>query len=221
MEAKEIMSVIEHERIVVILRGYGYEALENTVAAIRRGGIRCCEVTFDSLGKISDAQTAAHIERLGKAFPDMLIGAGTVLTEEQVELTHRAGGKFIISPDTNPDVIRKTKELGLVSIPGALTPSESMLAHRSGADFVKLFPSGEMKPGYIKAVMAPLSHIKLMAVGGVDTSNIAEVLRMGVCGVGIATGIANKALVNAGKFDEITALAEQYVSAIAACREGV
>ncbi len=205
---------IEEEKIIVILRGYGYEDLYKTVSAMHEGGIRCCEVTYDSLGKISDEQTAEHIERLTKAFPDMLIGAGTVLTEKQVELTKKAGGKYIISPDTNVDIIKKTKELGLVSIPGALTPSEATLANRSGADFVKLFPNSEMKPTYLKALIAPLSHIKFLAVGGIDTTNIAEALEMGAYGVGIATGIANKKLVLAGKFEEITALAAQYVAAV-------
>ncbi|WP_143442559.1 bifunctional 4-hydroxy-2-oxoglutarate aldolase/2-dehydro-3-deoxy-phosphogluconate aldolase, partial [Klebsiella pneumoniae] len=92
-------------------------------------------------GKINDEEIASGIEMLAEHFKgEMLVGAGTVLTERQVELTRKAGGKFIISPDTNPDIIKKTKEMGLVSIPGALTPSEIVTASRAGADFVKVFP---------------------------------------------------------------------------------
>ncbi|MBQ2715262.1 MAG: 2-dehydro-3-deoxyphosphogluconate aldolase, partial [Clostridia bacterium] len=109
--------------------------------------------------------------------------------------------------------IKKTVELGLVSIPGALTPSEATLANRCGADFVKLFPNGEVKPTYLKALVAPLSHIKFLAVGGIDVSNLAEALKMGAVGVGVATGIANKALIKSGKFDEITERARKFVSA--------
>ena len=214
MDMQRVINIIEKEKIIVILRGYRYDTLERIVGAIHDGGIRCCEVTYDSLGKISDEETADNIARLVRAFPDMMIGAGTVLTEKQVELTQKAGGTFIISPDTNPDIIRKTKSIGLVSIPGALTPSEATLANRSGADFVKLFPNGEMRPTYLKALVAPLSHIKFLAVGGVDLNNIADSLRMGARGVGIATGIASKALVEQGDFDGITALARQYVEAI-------
>lgn len=213
MGRQEIIKAIEDEKIIVILRGFSYDELKNTVAAMREGGIRCCEVTYDSLGKTTDEQTAEHIARLCVDFPDMLIGAGTVLKESQVELTMKAGGKFIISPDTNPDIIKKTVELGLVSIPGALTPSEATLANRCGADFVKLFPNGEVKPTYLKALVAPLSHIKFLAVGGIDVSNIAETLKMGAVGVGVATGIANKALIKSGNFDEITELARKFVSA--------
>ena len=213
MNRQDVINTIEREKIIVILRGFGYDELKNTVAAMREGGIRCCEVTYDSLGKTTDEQTAEHIARLAADFPDMLIGAGTVLKESQVELTKNAGGKFIISPDTNPDVIRKTVELGLVSIPGALTPSEATLANRSGADFVKLFPNGEVKPTYLKELVAPLSHIKFLAVGGIKAENLAETLKMGAVGVGVATGIANKEFIRAGKFDEITKLARKFVSA--------
>ena len=178
MDRQSVIQKIEEEKIIVILRGYGYEDLYKTVGAMHEGGIRCCEVTYDSCGNIKDEQTAEHIARLCRDFPDMLIGAGTVLTERQVELTAEAGGKYIISPDTNPDIIKKTVELGLVSIPGALTPSEATLAHRSGADFVKLFPNGEVRPTYLKALIAPLAHIKFLAVGGVNVTNIAEMLNI-------------------------------------------
>jgi 2-dehydro-3-deoxyphosphogluconate aldolase/(4S)-4-hydroxy-2-oxoglutarate aldolase len=144
----------------------------------------------------------------------MVIGAGTVLTESQVELTKNAGGKFIISPDTNPEIIKKTRELGLVSIPGALTPSEATLANRSGADFVKLFPNGEVKPTYLKALVAPLSHIKFLAVGGVSAANAKETLAMGAVGIGVATAIANKDLIKKGDYEGITRLARDFVNAV-------
>lgn len=213
MNRQDVINTIEREKIIVILRGFSYDELKNTVAAMREGGIRCCEVTYDSLGKTTDEQTAGLIARLCIDFPDMLIGAGTVFKESQVELTKNAGGKFIISPDTNPDVIKKTVELGLVSIPGALTPSEATLANRSGADFVKLFPNGEVKQTYLKALVAPLSHIKFLAVGGINAENLTDTLKMGAVGVGVATGIANKEFIRAGKFDEITKRARKFVSA--------
>ena len=212
---KQTIERIEENKIIVIVRGVAREDLIPLVSAMYEGGIRLVECTYDATGKIPDEDIAANIEMLVKHFRDkMEIGAGTVITEKQVALTAKAGGKFIISPDTAPEVIRATKEAGLVSIPGALTPSEVRAANKAGADFVKLFPNGEMKPTYLKALVAPLSHIKFLAVGGVDTTNIAEMLKMGARGVGIATGIANKKLVLAGKFDEITELARQYVAAV-------
>ena len=110
-------------------------------------------------------------------------------------------------------MIRRTRELGLVSIPGSLTPSEATLAHRSGADFIKLFPNGEMKPSYLHAVAVPLSHLKFLAVGGVNENNLADYIRAGACGIGVATGIVNKEKIKAGDYAAITALARKYVAA--------
>ena len=196
------------------MRGLNLDELIKTVSAVREGGIRCCEVTYDSTGNPSDEQTASYIKTLVEKFPDMHIGAGTVLTEKQVELTAAAGGEYIISPDTNVDVIKKTRELGLVSMPGALTPSEATLANRTGADFVKLFPNSEMKPSYLKAVAVPLSHIKFLAVGGVTETNAADYLRSGAVGIGVANGIINKQKIKEGKFAELTELARKYVEAV-------
>ena len=144
----------------------------------------------------------------------MYIGAGTVLKESQVQLTKNAGGTFIISPDTNTDVIKKTSELGLVSIPGALTPSEIQKAHISGADFVKLFPVTSMGVEYVKAVSAPLSHIKLLAVGGVGLDNIPDYLKAGVSGFGLGSNIIDKKALDEGDYKTITELAKQYTMAV-------
>ena len=214
MNREQTIKSIEESKVIVILRGFSYDELYKTVYAMREGGIVCCEVTYDSLGKTPDSQTAEYITRLCRDFPDMVIGSGTVLTEAQVELTKNAGGKFIISPDTNPEIIKKTRELGLVSIPGALTPSEATLANRSGADFVKLFPNGEVKPTYLKALVAPLSHIKFLAVGGVSAANAQETLAMGAVGIGVATAIANKDLIKKGDYEGVTRLARDFVNAV-------
>lgn len=97
-----------------------------------------------------------------------------------MELTHKAGGKFIISSDTCDEVIKKTRALGMVSIPGALTPSEIQSAHKSGADFVKIFPITNMGVSYVKAVLSPLSHIKVLAVGGINENNLKDYIKAGV-----------------------------------------
>ena len=98
--------------------------------------------------------------------------SGTVLTTAEVQQAVDAGARYIISPNVNPDVIRETKRLGAVSIPGALTPTEVATAYAYGADFVKLFPAGELGLSYIKAIRAPLAHIPMLAVGGVNENNL-------------------------------------------------
>lgn len=211
----ETISVIKREKIIVIVRGVEKELLLPLAQAMYDGGIRLIEVTFDRSGAVKPEETAGSIRLLCDTFRDkMLIGAGTVTEPEQVELTNKAGGRFIISPDTNEAVIKKTGELGMVSIPGALTPTEIMTAHRAGADFVKLFPVSSLGAAYVRAVSAPLSDVDFLAVGGIDETNMADYLSCGVCGFGIGTNIVSKKLLRAGDFAGITALAEKYVAAV-------
>lgn len=212
---EQIIKAIENEKIIVIVRGVEREKLIPFAEAIYKGGIRFMEITYSADKSVSDEETAENIKMLSEHFKDrMYIGAGTVLTETQAELTKSAGGQFIISPDTNPKIIRKTKELGMVSIPGALSPSEIQLAHLCGADFVKVFPVEYMGVDYIRAIKAPLSHIRLLAVGGVNESNISDYINAGACGFGIGSKIVSKKLINENKFDEITELAKGYASMV-------
>ena len=211
----ELIKKIEEEKIIVIVRGVKKENLIPLATAMYNGGIKLLELTYSANGSISDEETVENIRILSEHFAGKMdIGAGTVLTEKQVELTKKAGGKFIISPDSYDKVIKKTKELGLVSMPGALTPSEIQSAHRAGADFIKLFPIDNLGVSYLKAVKAPLSHIKFLAVGGVDENNMSTYLKAGVCGFGIGSNIVKKDLIEKGDFDAITKLAKKYVSVV-------
>ncbi len=208
----EIIRAIEEHKIIVIVRGVPRKDLLPMAEAMYEGGIRLIECTYDAKGLIPDEEIAENIALLRDAFAGRLtVGAGTVMTEKQAELTARAGGKFVISPDTNADIIRKTKELGLVSIPGAMTPTEIAAAHRAGADFVKLFPidlCGGVK--YLKTISAPLSHVRILAVNGITAENMGDFLAAGAKGVGVGSGIVNKEKIAAGDFAAITALARRY-----------
>lgn len=215
MNKIETKNLIDKEQIIVIVRGIKKEYLVPLAQAMYDGGIKLLELTYSANGSVSDEETAENIRILAEHFENkMAIGAGTVLTEKQVELTKNAGGKFIISPDTYDKVIKKSIELDLVSIPGALTPTEIQLATRLGADYVKLFPITNLGVGYFKAVKAPLSHVKFLAVGGIDENNMAEYLKAGISGFGIGSNIVNKKLIENGEFDKITELAKKYVNAL-------
>ena len=208
-----IIEAIEEHKIIVILRGLNTEQLVRTVEAMEKGGIRLVEVTFDQSGKISDEQTAANIRTLAETFAGRIrVGAGTVMSAKQVEMAYEAGAEFIISPDTYEEVIRRTRELGIVSLPGAFTPTEAANAHRYGADFVKLFPNSEVGISYLKAIMAPLSHIRFLAVGGVNEKNMMEYLNAGAKGIGVATGIVNKKHIADENYEAVTELALAYTS---------
>lgn len=205
------IELIEESKVIVIVRGVAKENLIPLAEAMYQGGIRLVECTYDAKGAIPDEEIASRIQMLAEHFEGkMLIGAGTVLTEKQVRLTAQAGGKFIISPDTDPAVIACTKGCGLVSIPGALTPTEVAGAVKAGADFVKVFPVDLFGPNYIKTLKAPLSNGRLLAVNGITAENMGAYLEAGACGVGVGSGIVNKALIKQGDFAGITALAKKY-----------
>lgn len=211
----KVIKTIEKEKIIVIVRGVAKEKLIPLCNAMYQGGIRLLELTFDANKKVSDTETAENIKMLVDNFSDkMFIGAGTVMEENQVELTKKAGGSFIISPNTDEAIIKKTVEMGMVSMPGALTPSEIKLAYNYGADFVKLFPAENFGPGYVKAVKAPLSNIKLTAVGGINEENMESYIKAGVSGFGIGTNIVDKCLIENNEYDKITELAKKYVKVI-------
>ncbi len=209
METKRF---IDENKLVVIMRGLNREQALLCARAMHKGGIRLIEVTFDRTKE--PEVTGEIISALCEEFPDMCIGAGTVVTEAQLECAHLSGAKYIISPNTDTEIIRRTKELSLVSMPGALTPSEIITAHEAGADYVKIFPVSSMQKNYIKSVSAPLNYIKLIAVGGVNQENIGEFMRQGAVGAGVGGNIVSKKLIEEGRFEEITALAQEYVNAV-------
>lgn len=206
---------IEKEKVIAIIRGADADQCVKVAHALYEGGIRLMEITYNQKDPAAFRVTANTIHTLAKEFEGrMLIGAGTVTTSELVDLTADAGGKFIISPDCYPDVIRRTLERNMVSIPGALTPTEIMTAHRCGADFVKLFPVAQLGIPYVKAVTAPISHVKLLAVGGVNETNIADYLSAGLRGAGIGGNLANKKWIEAGEYHRITETAQNIVAQI-------
>ncbi|KAA8672686.1 bifunctional 4-hydroxy-2-oxoglutarate aldolase/2-dehydro-3-deoxy-phosphogluconate aldolase [Clostridium sp. MT-14] len=155
------------------------------------------------------------IELIKKEFKgEICVGAGTVLTIEQVNNAIEAGADYIISPNTDIKVIKETKRLNKISIPGAFTPSEIVTAYDAGADFVKLFPAGLLGAGYIKAVYGPLNYIPLLAVGGVNLDNISQLMGAGISGVGVGGNLVNKKNVQAGEFGMIKKLSKKYVDKI-------
>lgn len=206
---EQIIKKINEEKIIAIVRGLdsGYEGLAQ---ALYDGGIRAIEVTFNQKDPALWTKTTDAIRQIKTLMGDkMAVGAGTVTSVELAELAYEAGAQFIVSPDTDPDVIRRTKELGMVSMPGALTPSEIKQAHKAGADFVKLFPVGSLGASYVKAIRGPLNHIRLLAVGGVSEKNVAEFIRAGCVGVGVGGNLVNKEWIANGEFHKIRALAQE------------
>lgn len=212
---ENLLAELLKKKIVAIIRGVSSENIVPVGEALYRGGIRFMEVTFNAASLQASEDTLESIRRLREHMvPDMHIGAGTVLTVIQAELACDAGAEFIISPDTNPEVIRRTKELALLSMPGALTPTEVQTAWTAGADVIKIFPASAVGPGYFKALQAPLSQVKLAAVGGVDDTNIRSFCKAGAAAFGIGGSLVSSDRVSRKAWDEIETAARLYVTEI-------
>jgi len=211
--------IIQHildKKLIAIVRGLPEHQAVPLARALLAGGISLIEVTFNQANPDSFMGTAHAIAAIRESLGDtMRVGAGTVMTPAQLRLAYDAGAGFIISPNADASVISETRALGLVSLPGCMTPSECVDAHRYGADFIKVFPAGVLGPGYIKALRAPLSHLRFLAVGGVDCTNIPAFLRAGALGFGVGGNLVNKDWIAAGAFGKITSLAGEYTKAAA------
>ena len=209
------LEYVQQRKIVAIVRGLKPEYIVRLGHAFEEGGIGLMEVTYDQKAPETWKNTAVAIEAVEKEFGDrVLVGAGTVITPEQVSMTYNAGGHYLVTPTTQPEIIRMGKALGMGLYPGAFSPSEILEAWNAGADAVKVFPAGSLGPGYIKAVRAPLGHIPLMAVGGVNEKNAAEYMKAGCVGIGAGGNLVNREWIENGEWDKVTALAREFMKAV-------
>ena len=198
--------------VIAIIRGFEPDVCLRLAEAYKKGGIDHVEVTFNQKAPGTWKDTAAAIRSIKDHFGDAVkVGAGTVLTEEQLRICEDAGGEYMVTPNVNPSLIRKCVADGLLAMPGALTPTEAVEAFNAGASYVKIFPAGTLGPGYVKAIMAPLSHIPFLAVGGIGPDNIADFIKAGCVGAGVGGNLTNKEWIRAGEWDKITAVAKALV----------
>ena len=182
--------------------------------ALCDGGLACAEVTF----RTDAAEESIRI--MTSEYPDMVVGAGTVLTTEQVDRAVSAGAKFIVSPGLNPKVVKYCLEKNIPVTPGVVTPSEMEQAIELGLEVVKFFPA-EPSGGLamIKAVAAPYTMLRFMPTGGINPQNITPDLQYNkiiACG---GSWMVKGSLVSEGKFDEITALTKEAVELVHSARE--
>ena len=217
MTHEQVLALIQQEKLVAILRGVPMDRIDGVVGALVRGGVKVLEFTFDHAEPDCVKANAEKIRRTVEKFGDqVLVGCGTTLTVEEVEAAYNAGACLMISPNVDEVVIRRAKELGMVAMPGALTPTEIVAAYNMGADIVKLFPAGELGLGYIKAVRGPLKHIPMSAVGGVKPENVGEYLDAGVCGFGVGGPLVLAKAVKSGDDAAIEERAKAFTDAIKA-----
>lgn len=203
--------ILERVGLIPVLRARNSGQAHAVVQAMLAGGITVVEVTMTVPGAV-ELLAELKSEYAGQ----LLLGSGTVTTGAQAEATIDAGAEFVVSPSFHPEVIAATKAQGKLSIPGALTPTEVITAWGAGADYVKIFPCSAMGgASYLKSLLAPFPHLKLIPTGGVTHHTAASFLEAGARALGVGSDLVNLAAIDQGAPEVITAAAQFYLKVIA------
>jgi 2-dehydro-3-deoxyphosphogluconate aldolase/(4S)-4-hydroxy-2-oxoglutarate aldolase len=194
---------------VLIIRLPDADTAERVAHAAIEGGFRALEVTLSIPGAVE------LIRRLAGQYTSqgVAVGAGTVFDGHAAYECIRAGARFLVSPQLNPEMIRVANRYQVPTISGAFTPTEILETAEAGADIVKLFPTENAGIPYTKAVLAPLAHLPLMPAGGVTTDNVGEWFAAGVAGVGVGSAVT-KAWQPDGDYTRVTAAAKEFLGAV-------
>ncbi|HUX45086.1 MAG TPA: bifunctional 4-hydroxy-2-oxoglutarate aldolase/2-dehydro-3-deoxy-phosphogluconate aldolase [Terracidiphilus sp.] len=204
---------LERVGLIPVLRARNATQAHAVVKAMLAGGVTVVEVTMTVPGAVD------LLRELKAEYPKLLLGSGTVTTAAEAEATIAAGAEFVVSPSLHADVIAATKAAGKVSIPGALTPTEVITAERAGADYVKIFPCSAVGgASYLKSLLAPFPHLKLIPTGGVTLQTAESFLKAGARALGVGSDLVDLAAIDAGDPEKITKTARAYLQTLADVR---
>jgi len=206
--------ILERVGLIPVLRAKSEAQGRAVVEAMVAGGVTIVEVTMTVPGAVD------LIKRLKKQFgAELLLGAGTVTTADQAQATIDAGAEFVVSPSLHPEVIHTTKTNKKISCPGALTPTEAITAWEAGADYVKIFPCSAVGgASYLKSLLAPFPHLKLIPTGGVTLQTAESFIKAGAKALGVGSDLVNLAAIDAGHPETITETARAYLEVMAKAR---
>jgi 2-dehydro-3-deoxyphosphogluconate aldolase / (4S)-4-hydroxy-2-oxoglutarate aldolase len=198
---------IERVGLIPVLRAKNARQAHAVVDAMIAGGVTVVEVTMTVPGAVDLLK-----ELKAEYGAQLLLGSGTVTTAKEADETIEAGAEFVVSPSLHLDVIAATRAAGKLSIPGALTPTEVITAHRAGADYVKIFPCSAMGGApYLKSLLAPFPFLKLIPTGGVTLASAESFLKAGARALGVGSDLVNLAAIDEGRPEVITEAARAYL----------
>ncbi|MFN2578189.1 MAG: bifunctional 4-hydroxy-2-oxoglutarate aldolase/2-dehydro-3-deoxy-phosphogluconate aldolase [Pyrinomonadaceae bacterium] len=214
MQKSEVLNRIRDVGIIPVVRASSPAEAIEVVEAIKAGGLSVLEITMTVPGAVQ------VIETLSARYGDeAIVGAGTVLDPETARACIGAGAQFIVSPALNRETIACVRELNVAVMPGALTPTEIVMAWNAGADLVKVFPAGALGgPTYIKSLKAPLPQIELVPTGGVTLANAPGFIAAGAAAVGVGADLVDTKAIRAGQSERITQAARAFIEAVSAAR---
>ncbi len=206
---QETLELMAARRVGAIIRASDTGTARAAMQAAVEGGFRMVEFTLTTPGALDLVEEFARD-------PELLVGAGTVLTTVDARRAVRAGARFVVSPITDPEVIGETHLLGAVAVPGAYTPTEMMIAVRAGADVVKLFPAVHDVPLVVRQIRGPLPDLRIFPTAGVTLDNFGDILRAGAFGVGFVAPLFTPEDLAAGNWGAIRSRAAEIHRRLAA-----
>ncbi len=215
MTRDQIARAIADTGIVPVIRAANAEQALQAAEAVYRGGIRTIEITMTVPGAIPVLEKLAEQLR-----GQVLLGAGTILDPETARAAILAGAEFLVAPSLNPKVIEMAHRYSKVVLPGALTPTEVLAAWDAGADFVKVFPAGNVGgPKYIRALKGPFPHIELVPTGGVNLETATDFLLAGAAALGVGGELVDARALAAGRLEVIEENARKFLACVRQARE--
>jgi 2-dehydro-3-deoxyphosphogluconate aldolase/(4S)-4-hydroxy-2-oxoglutarate aldolase len=204
----EIVSLLTNPGIIAVVRAQKAEQVIPLSEALIAGGIIAIEITMTTPNAIEAIRNAR--EKFGER---ALIGVGTVLDVNVCREAIDAGAEFVVTPICKPEFVAIAKAAGRPIMLGAYTPTEAQLAYEAGADFIKIFPADTLGPGYIKALRAPLPHLRLVPTGGVDVHNVADFLKAGCAALGVGGSLVSAKILHEQDWLGLTKKARDFVQA--------
>ncbi len=213
MNKAEILENVKALGVLAVIRGPSPELTVQMVQALKEGGVTGIEITYSTPNAEDVVRTLAS--RFGD---EILLGMGTLTKPEQAKCAQEAGAKFLVSPVSEPTLVKSMIATGLLTMAGAMTPTEVLQVYNLGTDVVKIFPGSLGGPAYVKALKGPFPYIPMMPTGGVSASNVADWFKAGVVAVGAGSELCPPQLAKDGKFSEITKLAVDFVKVVKTAR---
>jgi 2-dehydro-3-deoxyphosphogluconate aldolase / (4S)-4-hydroxy-2-oxoglutarate aldolase len=209
----EILSLLTNPGIVAIVRAQQAAQVVPLFEALIAGGVKAIEITMTTPNAL-----AAIREARAKVGDRALVGVGTVLDADTCRAAITAGAEFVVTPICRTELVAVAHAAGCPIMLGAYTPTEAQLAHEAGADFVKLFPADTLGVGYVKALRAPLPHLRIVPTGGVDLHNVADLLKAGCAALGVGSSLVSAKILQEADWPALTARAAAFVDAARAAR---
>lgn len=211
----EIISSLTNPGIIAVVRAQKEEQVLPLSEALLAGGVIAVEITMTTPNAIAAIRSAS--QQLGD---HALIGVGTVLEAKTCRAAIEAGAQFVVTPVFRPEFVAIAQAAQRPLMLGAYTPTEAQLAHEAGADFIKIFPADSLGPKYIKALRAPLPHLRIVPTGGVEASNVGDFLKAGCVAVGAGSSLVPAKCLRDNDWPELTRRATEFVKAAHQARIG-